>query len=108
MTTEPVKITTNTYYSPQDPSYILFVDNEPLYHSFDEEQSKEYLEDIIKDLERRFKKEHDNYRTFIERPNAWTAILQKARDGILLQGKPRQVHIIQIKQTHKLLKCIDP
>jgi hypothetical protein len=104
---DPIKITPKTYYSPSDSAYGFFVDGEFLYYSFDEDLAKEFLEDIIKDLERKFKKENPLHRTFIERPNAWTAILQKARDGIILQGKPRCVHTVELKRAQKLLKCIE-
>ena len=104
---DPIKITPQTYYSPQDSAYGFFVDGEFLYHSFDESLAKEFLEDIIKDLERKFKKENPLHRTFIEKINDWKYVVNKARDGYLLQGKPRQVHVVEIKRSQKLLKCID-
>lgn len=104
---DPIKITPKTYYSPQDGVYGFFVDGELLYYSFDETLAKEFLEDITKELERKFKKNNPLHRTFIEKINDWKFVVNKSRDGILLQGKPRQIHVVEIKRAQKLLKCID-
>ena len=104
---EPIKITTKTYYSPQDSAYGFFVDGEYLYHCFDETLAGEFLIDITNDLERKFKKANPNHRVFQEKINDWTYHVMKCRDGIVLEGKPRCVHVIEIKRSQKLLKCVD-
>src|SRR6056297_2500707 len=104
---EPIKITPKTYYSPADSSYVFFVDGECLYHCFDEALAKEHLIDITNDLERKFKKNNPQHRTFQEKINEWKYHVMKARDGIVLEGKPRVVHVVEIKRSQKLLKCVD-
>jgi len=104
---DPIKITPKTYYSPSDSAYGFFIDGEFLYHYFDEEAAKELLIDITNDLEKKFKKNNPNHRVFIEKKNDWKYAVMKARDGYILDGKPRQVHVVEIKRSQKLLKCVD-
>ena len=103
----PVKITNTTYYSPIDSTFGFFIDGEYLYHCFNEDLSKIFLEDLARDLENKFKKEHPDHRVVIERPNSWKIVLSKCRDGIILAGKPTQIHTIEIKRSQKLLKSVE-
>lgn len=104
---DPIKITPMTYYSPADSAFVFFVDGECLYHCFDETLAKQHLIDITNDLERKFKKSHPQHRAFQEKINEWTYHVMKARDGVVLEGKPRVVHVVEIKRSQKLLKCVD-
>jgi hypothetical protein len=100
------KITENTFCSTtdEDTIYCFFVDGELLYHCFSKELAHQYLEDIVGDLETKFKKTHPEYRVFIEKKNEWKYFVQRARDGVFLNGKPKQTHVVEIKRSQKLLK----
>jgi hypothetical protein len=101
---EPVKITNTTYYSPADTTFGFFIDGEFLYFCNSEILAKEFLIDLTKNLETKFKKSHPDHRVVTEQPNSWKMILSKVRDGRLLAGKPTVIHVIEIKSCHKLLK----
>lgn len=101
-----IKITDKTYCNTEDSIYCFFIDDELLYHCFDSDLAHEYLEDIIKDLETKYKKSHPDHRVFVEKKNDWKYIVQRVRDGILLGGKPRETHVVEIKRSQKLLKPI--
>ena len=103
-----VKITEHTYCSTDVSKsiYCFFIDDQLLYHCFDSELAQEYLKDIVRDLEEKFKKKNPNYRVFVEKINAWKYVVQRARDGIILTGKPRATHTVEIKMSQQLLKPI--
>lgn len=102
------KVTDKTYCSTKDEDSIFsfFVDGALLYHCFSADLAHEYLEDLVRDLEVKFKKAHPEYRVFIEKQNEWTYIIQRARDGVVFRGKPKQTHIVEIKRSQKLLKPV--
>lgn len=103
-----VKITDKTYFSTtqEDSVYSFFIDGELMYHCFSPELAHEFLEDIVKDLETKYKKSHHEHRVFVEKKNDWMYIVQRVRDGVILSGKPKQTHIVEIKRSQKLLKPI--
>lgn len=103
-----VKITEKTYCSTadEDSIFAFFIDGQLQYHCFSAELAKEFLEDLVRDLEVKFKKLNPEYRVFIEKQNDWTYFIQRARDGIMFRGKPKQTHIVEIKRSQKLLKPI--
>ena len=101
-----VRITDKTYCNINEAVYGFFIDNEYLYHCFTEDLAKEFLEDIVKDLESKYKKANPHHRVFVEKINEWKFHIQRSRDGFLLSGKPRLTHVIEIRQSQKLVKCI--
>lgn len=102
------KVTNNTYCSTEQEKtmYCFFVDEELLYHCFDGQLAHEYLKDIVEDLETKFKKANPNHRVMVEKRNEWKYVIQRARDGIFLRGKPTPTHVVEIKTSQQLLKPI--
>jgi hypothetical protein len=101
-----VKITEKTYCSTstEESIFCFFIDNQLLYHCSSEEMAKIFLEDLVKDLEAKFKKNHTDHRVFIEKKNDWKFVVQRVRDGFLLSGKPRETHTVEIRRSQQLLK----
>lgn len=103
-----VKITDKTFCSTSsdDSIYGFFIDGEFLYFCISPELATEFLVDIVNSYEAKFKKANPDYRVFVEKANDWKYTIQRARDGIFTNGKPRQTHIFEIKRAQKLLKPI--
>lgn len=102
--TKPVRVGLKSCYVPEEACYILLVDGELVYHSFTEEGAIFHMKDLIENLDKKFRKQRPDCRTLIEEKNKFTTILQKVRDGMLLPGRPTQIHKIEIKRTTRILK----
>jgi len=63
-----------------------------------------FINEIVLDLQDKYRKSHPDHRIFIEKINDWKYVIQRVRDGILLSGKPRQTHIVEIQQSAQLFK----
>ena len=104
------KVTPSTVFcstDKDDSCYCFFVDGQILYHCFDPKLALYFINEIVLDLQTQFKKTHPEHRVFIEKVNEWKYIIQRVRDGSILNGKPRQTHTVEIRQTSKLLKPVD-
>lgn len=84
--------------------YCFFIDGKLLYHCFDEKQALYFINEIVLDLQDKFKKSHPDHRVFIEKVNEWKYIIQRVRDGPIFSGKPRETHVVEIQQSSQLFK----
>lgn len=106
MSNEPTQIASKTFVSTkiEEAVYGIFIDGDLQYYCHDKNLATEFLIDIVNEYDRKFKQAHPEYRTFIEKKNEWKYIVQRVRDGMFLSGKPKQTHVIEIKNAMKLLK----
>lgn len=102
------KITSKVYCSSDnsDSCYCFFIDGKLLYHCFDQTMALYFINELVLDLQEKFKKTHPEHRVLIEKVNEWKYVIQRVRDGLLLSGKPRETHIVEIQQSAKLLKPV--
>lgn len=103
-----VKVTNETHCSTaeEDTVYSFFIDDVLLYHCFTPELAHEYLEDITKHYETEYKRLNPTCRVFVEKQNDWKYVIQRSRDGMIMRGKPKQTHVVEIRRSQKLLKLV--
>lgn len=106
---EPLQLASKTFVSTDENEsvYGLFIDGEFQYFCHDNSMAIEFLIDIVNEYDKKFKQGHPEYRTFIEKKNEWKYLIQRVKDGVIFNGKPKQTHILELKRAMKLLKPVE-